>query len=157
MTTDNKIAKELETIRSKNKGGLLLPAEVVKWARAHTNSELHKRPEWKGWDDGKMLTEAYREAARRIIQIVVISKPDEAIEPQRAYVSLPSQRTNGHGGGYTTLEAVLARPKMTEEYIEDCKRELRRLYEKYRRVGNTAELKGLFHEIEKLTLEAAKG
>jgi hypothetical protein len=81
----NKVARELDNIRSANPDGVLRPEDVVEFAR-DPKSELHRHFEW---NDSEAAA-AYRlTQARQLIRVqVTMIDTGEGEETIRAYVSL---------------------------------------------------------------------
>lgn len=126
------ITEELELIRKK-RDGLLLPADVVEFAR-NKDTALHSEFEW----DDSIAAERYRlEQAREIIRVrVSVLKTDDEPITVRTYWSLPSDRAAS--GGYRALPDVLSNAKMRTELEQSAIAEMdsfKRKYQTIRELG----------------------
>lgn len=129
-----KIAREVEALRRDD--GLIVPEDVVRWAREHPDSALHSQFEW---DDGK-AAEAYRIwQARRVIAVCVVAEDGE-----RKLVSLSIDR---RGGGYRDVQDVIAKDELRKVLLRDALQELKRVRAKYEHIK---ELASVYAEIEKV-------
>jgi hypothetical protein len=115
------VVAALEEIRAANSG--LLRAEDVVAAAADPGSPLHDHFEW----DESAAAAAHRlQQARSLIRAVVTIRPSaQGGVIARAYVSLPSDRTQA-GGGYRAIEDVVESPAMVLEALDDLERLLTR-------------------------------
>lgn len=129
------IAKELQRIARLN-GGLLQPEAVVDAARNKT-SPLHSRFEW---NDGK-AADAYRLwQARQLIRVsVTMIGGDEDQEPERAWVSLKSDRYEERGG-YRSLVSVLSDEEMRAQLLHQAQEDMEGFREKYKRLQELSEV-----------------
>lgn len=145
------IQEELEIIRQQN-GGTIPPKAMVNFAR-DPETTLHSKFEW----DDSVGGEQYRLwQARVLIKVFVKYEPknSEANKPQTVsvdvakvtpksrpipgVVSLISDRTAGRG--YRLTEDVMADPVLRAELLEQAKRELRRVRDKYELFVELAEV-----------------
>lgn len=131
-TKQDKIAAELSQIQERA-GGLLLPADVVNFARDQ-GTELHTQFIW---DDTEAAEKFRLDQARQVIRahvIIIGSDPT----PVRAQVSLSTDR--GNGGGYRAMVTVLADAEQNATMVRDALRELIRIKAKYERVSTLREI-----------------
>ena len=128
------VLAELEQIRRRGHGVLKCHA-VVAFAR-NPKTALHGQFEW---DDTKAAQEFRLWQARELIAVSVTVLHGRT-DPVRAYVSLGSDRIRP-GGGYRSMEDVLADPERRAEMLEDAKRDMEVFVEKYE---GFAELAGVF-------------
>lgn len=128
---------ELEAIRQANAEGMLLAEEVVDWAQANPESELHKQFTW---DVTAAARQHWIDQARQIIRVQVTIEP-QTKRTVRAYVSLPSDRT--HDGGYRDISAALARGRM--EMVSEALAKLRRFRNQF---SHLAELDPLWQAVD---------
>lgn len=128
----DRIAAELVSIQERA-GGLLLPADVVGFAR-DPSTELHHVFTW----DNDEAAEKFRlDQARQVIRAhVVIIGSDPT--PVRAQVSLSTDR--GNGGGYRAMVTVLADAEQNATMVRDALRELLRTKHKYERLSQLREI-----------------
>lgn len=118
------VKDELELIRSKH-CGLLRPEDVVAFAR-NPETALHKRFVW---DDGEAAAKYRLWQARQVISAVVTVPPSRQ-QTVRAYVSLPSDRSNGNG--YRSVGYVLSKENMRTELLRKALDEAKRWRDRYR-------------------------
>lgn len=117
---------ELEALRAE-KGGNLLPADVVEQARS-ANSALHRYFQW----DDSAAAAAYREQqARGVIRAVVRFLPNAAGHPVsvRAYVSLPADREAR--AGYRAVADVMDDDTLAAQALQAFEADVIRLQAKY--------------------------
>lgn len=121
------IQAELETIRLSHRG-ILRPTDVVKFAK-NTSTALHDSFEW----NNKIASHEYRLwQARHLIQVyVVVAGVDQ--KEVHAYVSLTTDRRRA-GGGYRTIDDILAVPALYDQMLEDALADADRFVEKYNRL-----------------------
>lgn len=139
---------ELELIRSKNHRGLLVPEEVVEFARDEKTA-LHSLFQW---DDSEAARQ-YRIAQARGIIRVAVKVHEETKQPVQVYVSLPRDRTDG--GGYRTLVEVLGDDELRDELLATAKSELATFSKKYETLRKVAEMSPVFEAIDDVTKEVA--
>lgn len=145
MGSQRDIEKELEIIRSQNADGVLVPAEVVEYAKDE-NTALHDRFEW----DDTAAAIAYRiEQARHLIRVVVL----QAHENVRQYVSLTVDRKDPAGGGYRRIDDVLLRKDWRELMLDEARREFEFFEMKYQAL---VELAPLFKVAKRVLKSKAK-
>ena len=117
---------ELEKIRKRNHGGLLLAEAVVESAR-DPKSPLHEDFEWSDGEAAKL----YRlDQARCLIRVFITD--DGQSRPTPTYVSLGRDRQTG--GGYRRFDGVLRNRKLTAALELDCRRELRAWHARWSRM-----------------------
>lgn len=117
---------ELEALRAE-KGGSLLPADVVEQARSE-NSALHRYFEW----DDTEAAQRYREQqARGVIRAVVRFMPNASGHPVsvRAYVSLPADREAR--AGYRAVADVMDDEQLAAQALQSFEADVLRLQAKY--------------------------
>lgn len=121
------IASEIEEIRDGR--DLVTAEEVVDWARAHKDSALYNAPQFQGWDEKKAAREHWLAVARRLIAIHVVYEDTG----MRKTVSLSIDRSR-KGGGYRSVDDVLADRSLYEIMMEDALTDLKRLEIKYEHI-----------------------
>lgn len=125
----NALAAELLALQNEN--GLIVPREVVTWARRHRSSRLYGELEW----DDSVAGAAYREQqVRQLIAIHVIE--DHSV---RRFISLSVDRVQG--GGYRDMNDVMTAPNLRDVMLQDALSELERMQRKYQRLK---ELEGVW-------------
>lgn len=120
------ITAELHRIAEKH-GGKLRPVDVVKEARSKS-SPIHSQFVW----DDSVAAQRYRIwQARQLISVTVeyIGGGDEG-KLHRVFVSLTSDRS-GQGGGYRSINAVLANSDQRQRMLADALEEMERFQEKF--------------------------
>jgi hypothetical protein len=122
MNLHIQIEKELLAIKGNRE--LLSPHAVVKWAKAHKKSALHKKFQW---DIRKAAQEHWLDTARRLIILHIVADDGG---PQ--LVSLTIDRHPG--GGYRDRDDVAKVPDLMKVLLIDAVKELRRVQAKYARV-----------------------
>jgi len=122
----NRIQKELETIRKRNKG-VLRPEDVVKFAK-DKKTALHTQFEW---SDTKAAKKYQLYQARQVILQVKIIPHPEAGTVTRAYVSLKDDRTMP-GGGYRAVVDVLTDADRRAALMREALEELVVFRQKYK-------------------------
>lgn len=146
MSVKNQIAEELTRIQQ-SAGGMLRPADVVEYARTNEESALHRQFEW----DDSAAAEKYRIwQARAIIRLSVTVIADN-VEPVRALVSLSTDRKAG--GGYRSIEAVLADEAEREQLLNDALLELNRAKRRYK---SLAKLSPVWDALDTVSVEVQK-
>ena len=134
------VEQELEQVRSGNPDGMLIPAEVVRFAR-DPGTALHTKFTW---DDGDAAERWRIHEAQQVIRVhVTVLKEDTP--PVRAYVSLPSDRVNGNG--YCRMEDVVASPHKLQCLVDQAKHELNSFRVKYEHLS---QLEKVFRAIDEL-------
>lgn len=129
----DRIAAELTSIQEAA-GGILLPADVVRFARENASAELHSQFTW---DDTDAAEKFRLDQARQVIRAhVVIIGSDPT--PIRAQVSLSTDRANG--GGYRPTIHVLADRGQNAVMVRDALRELQRVKQRYERISQLREI-----------------
>lgn len=108
-----KAERELLTRMARRNGGMLEIDDVLKEAE-DKSSILHKHFEW---DDSEAADLYRRQQARALIQKCKIQLVETEPVMIRAFVSLPTDRTNG--GGYRLMSEVVTDDSMKEEMIRD--------------------------------------
>src|SRR5215469_5103802 len=115
---------ERELLALRNKNGVIVPSEVVKWARRNTKSWLHAALNW----DDKTAGEAWRIwQVREIISIQIVSK-----DAGRQLVSLSIDRASG--GGYRRVSDIMERPDLRDVMLADALADLERMQKRYAQV-----------------------
>jgi hypothetical protein len=123
------ILQELERIRQRNEHHLLMPAEVVHFARDEQTS-LHSQFEW----DDSLAADRWRvEQARGVIRvaITIIGKGENQVSVP-LYISLSSDRDAG--GGYRAMHEILDDETLQQQMLADALRELQTFQQKYQRL-----------------------
>lgn len=141
---NKEIAAELDQIR-KAHGGLLLPAEVVEFAR-NPETALHGRFTW---EDSEAARRYRLMEAREVIRVHVTVIGDDP-NPVRAFVSLSDDRENG--GGYRAIEDVVNSPERHAQLLADALDDLRIVRRKYERLNA---LKPVWQALEGITQKVA--
>lgn len=122
------VKSELLEIQAADENGMLHPSSVVAWARANSDSELHRMIEW----NDRRAADAHRLwQVRQLIQLHVVAEDGS---PQ--LVSLTIDRRAG--GGYRSMPDVLRTPDLREVLLQDALNELDRVRAKYERVTELA-------------------
>jgi hypothetical protein len=116
------VKDELESIRLAHHKQLLLPEDVVDFARDET-TELHAHFEW---DDGSAAHNWRIEQARRIIRIQVTVVKDRLVP---AYISLTTDRVAA--GGYRTMFDVISNGQLKQRMLNDAMRDMETFVKKY--------------------------
>ena len=139
------VARELNLIAAKH-GGLLPARAVVKWARSHPKSELHKRFEW---SDSEAADKWRLQQARVLIASVTIEpRPNQVV---RAYVNLKSDRV-GDQPAYRRTVNVMSDAEQRAELLQMAKDELGRVR---RTFATLTELASVWHAIDAATASEA--
>lgn len=124
------IKDELLAIQSANKDGILHCHEVVKWAKENSDSALHSAIEW----NNRKAADAHRLwQVRRLIELNITSTKDGP-----RVVSLSVDRKSG--GGYRSLDDVVANQDLYAVMLRDALEELERVQAKYARIEALAEV-----------------
>lgn len=110
---------------------VLRPETVVEWARKNKKSAIHSAIEW---DDTEAAHEYRLWQVRHLIAVNVVN-----VEGQRQILSLSIDRQNG--GGYRSIDNIMASPKMRSVLLSDALMELKRVQLKY---GALKELAGVW-------------
>lgn len=139
-----KIVEELEEIRKSN-GGLLMPAQVVEFAK-NPETALHARFTW---EDTEAAQRWRLHEAREVIRVHV-TVIGESAEPVRAYVSLSTDRRDG--GGYRAVVDILESPEQHAQMVADALNELRAFKRKY---DHLTALRPLWRAMEDLEAKVA--
>ncbi len=128
-----KVDKEIKSL-----GKTVTPAELVKYARTHKSSELHKCFEW----DDTAAAEKYRlQQAQKVIRCLVIIPEKEDIPQIREY-QITTQRNT-----YSTSRTFLINKDEYESLLERALNELKAFERKY---SNLSELEDIFAQIDAL-------
>ena len=131
---------ELEEVRQSHAAGLLVPGDVVEYAK-NPATALHKRFEW---NDGIASAQYRLWQARTLIRLhVTVINSDVA--PVRAYVSLKRDRVES-GGGYRPLGSVMSEKQLRAELLAQALEELEVFRRKYQ---DLVELAPIFEAMEK--------
>lgn len=112
-----------ELLALKNADGLIVPEEVLAWARRHTRSHLHKAI---NWDDAYNINAYLLVQVRNLVTLHVRidrKKPD--------VISLSIDRAERDGGGYRDIQDVLAVPRLRRVMLDDALRELELLQKRF--------------------------
>lgn len=107
--------KVLLTRMARRNGGVLLVEDVLKEAQ-NEDSILHKHFEW---DDSEAADQYRRQQARALIQRCKIQMVESEPVEIRAFVSLPTDRSNG--GGYRLTSEVVGDEYMKSELLHDIR------------------------------------
>lgn len=135
------IIDELNQVKSKNGFNILVPKEVVEFARDE-NTELHSKFEW----DDSIAGEQYRiYQARNLIRTVIIK--DSGIDKSiHAFVSLSPDREN-EGGGYRGIYDVLENTNWRKQMLQDAMNELKSFEEKYKLLSELSLVFDAIHRV----------
>lgn len=134
MSQSDRLQEELRRVRGNKE--LLLPLDVVEWAKQHKDSALHQQFEW----DNKAAGHQYRLwQARQLIALHIVTG-----EGERRSVSLSIDRRKG---GYRDVEDVMRAPALREIMLNDALAELKRVKFRYSAVK---ELARVFEEIDRV-------
>lgn len=110
-----KAEKELLTRMARRNGGVLMVDDVLNEAQSE-DSILHKYFEW---DDSEAADLYRRQQARALIQRCKIQMVESEPVEIRAFVSLPTDRSNG--GGYRLTSEVVGDEYMKAELLHDIR------------------------------------
>lgn len=110
-----KAEKELLTRMARRNGGVLMVDHVLNEAQ-NEDSILHKYFEW---DDSEAADLYRRQQARTLIQRCKIQMVESEPVEIRAFVSLPTDRSNG--GGYRLTSEVVGDEYMKAELLHDIR------------------------------------
>lgn len=110
-----KAEKELLTRMARRNGGVLMVDDVLNEAQSE-DSILHKHFEW---DDSEAADLYRKQQARALIQRCKIQMVESDPVEIRAFVSLPTDRSNG--GGYRLTSEVVGNEYMKEELLHDIR------------------------------------
>lgn len=110
-----KAEKELLTRMARRNGGVLMVDDVLKEAQDE-NSILHKHFEW---DDSEAADQYRKQQARALIQRCKIQMVESEPLEIRAFVSLPTDRSNG--GGYRLTSEVVGDDYRKAELLHDIR------------------------------------
>jgi ribosome-associated translation inhibitor RaiA len=141
----DKLLAESEHLRALNPNGLLVPDDVVDFAR-NPNTAWHSQFEW---DDTKAAHQFRLVRARTVIRVLVVYEQNTG-QPIKGFVSLVSQRQQPRGGYDSTIN-VLSNEETREELLADALSELRRVQAKY---SMLAELADVFAAIDAVNVKA---
>ena len=153
----NRVKAELDKLAVDGK----LTAQAVVDAAREESSPLHGYFEW---DDNKAANEYRLLQARKLIRVVV--QPCEPLDnqPMHVYQSLVTDRVVP-GGGYRTTEAILSTEAWRNTLLEQAKRELIGVRNKYASLTELAKVwtaidtvtpKRIEHVTEHAQLESAR-
>jgi hypothetical protein len=131
---------EKELLAIKGSKPLLQAEEVWKWAKSHPKSALHGEFEW---NVKKAAQEYWTWQARRLIAVHVTYDGDAG--PR--LISLSIDRVKP-GGGYRTVDDIVAVPDLYRVMLLDALKELKRLETKYTRVRSLARVWQAVSEVE---------
>ena len=134
------LTHELAEIEVKGK---LKPEDVVKFARTHPQSQLHKEFLW---DDGE-AAELYRlEQARRIIKVIVVIRPSGNPSQTIVVPKWQAPPLDDRGTGYRPVDVVMEKAASRTDLLEQTIRRLASIKE----VGLFKELQVVDAEIKRL-------
>jgi hypothetical protein len=132
----DEIQRELEQIRKENDG--LLKAEMVVEYASDPNSAMHS---WFTWEDTEAAEQWRLHEARMLIRInITMVQNEEESLPMRIYVSMETDRYNGDGGGYRSMEEVLTDVQLRDSLLSQAAREFDRWKAKYEHLTELAEV-----------------
>jgi len=135
-----------ELLAIKGDDDLLLPKDIVDWARKHPHSDLYKQFEW----DNKKAAEEYRIwQARRIVAMHLTYE-----EGERQFISLRWDRASD--GGYRDLEDVKNAPDLMEHALADALDDLRRVEQRYHFLQQLAPVWKATKEVTKRSKKRSK-
>lgn len=117
------IKDELETIRKRDRDGVLRVEAVHDWAKAHPRSDLHKAIEW---DVDAAALQWQFQQIRQLIKLHIVTEDGE---PEIVSLSIDRVRP---GGGYRNIDDVVADKDLSEVMLDDALAELERMRVKYR-------------------------
>ena len=126
--------------------GVIFVDRAVDWARGNPDSSLHKAIEW---DDANAAHQHRLWQVRQLIKLHVVS---ESGEPQ--VVSLSVDRASG--GGYRTIQSVLARSDLAEVMLRDAVAELDRVRKRHAQVERLAKVWSAVDEVRLAVKPLAK-
>jgi hypothetical protein len=138
MSDRTAILAELEAL--KRQDGLIVPADVVEYARDKTTA-LHG---CFTWNNGKAAHEYRLLQARQLLRVYVRMEETKG-DTVRAFVSLTTDRVQ-KDGGYRTMVEVLDNKQMREQMLHDAFVQLDNLQKKYHALQ---ELAGVWQEVSK--------
>jgi hypothetical protein len=138
MNDRTAILAELEAL--KRQDGLIVPADVVEYARDKTTA-LHG---CFTWNNGKAAHEYRLLQARQLLRVYVRMEETKG-GTVRAFVSLTTDRVQ-KDGGYRTMVEVLDNKQMREQMLHDAFVQLDNLQKKYHALQ---ELAGVWQEVSK--------
>lgn len=118
------IKSELLNIQHATPDNVLHAADVIEWAKEHTESSLHRAIEW---NDAKAAHDHRLWQVRQLIALHIVTDDGTPM-----VVSLSIDRKAA--GGYRDLNDVAARPDLREIMLQDALDELERVQVKYQRV-----------------------
>lgn len=118
------VATELQALYQQNGG--LKPEIVVRWARLHRRSALHRRFQW---DNTKAAQEYRLWQARNLITEVRVVYPDRKM--RQVYVSPVQNRKGDRATGYEALVDVLNNARKRARFLSQALAEYERINEKY--------------------------
>lgn len=125
------VKEELLHIQSLDPEKILRAEAVLKWARSHKRSALHREIEW-DVDAAALQYQLWQ--IRRIIALNIVS---ETGEPQVVSLSIDRVRP---GGGYRSVSDVIRSKDLSAAMLKDALQELERVQVKYERVKELTEV-----------------
>jgi len=142
---NNKVVKELESIRKKH-GGVLRPKDVVAFAE-NPKTELHRKFEW---DDSEAAKKYRLEQARYLIRFTVTLVGEDP-EPFQMYYSIQEDRPAGDS--YRHIVDVMSDKELKAKMLSQAFREADAWSKRYSRFE---ELAGVFDAIAKAKKKGRK-
>lgn len=127
-----------ELLNLKNADGLIIPEEVLQWARRHPRSALHQAINW----DVEYNLNAY--LLLQIRNLITLNIRNEEREP--AMISLSIDRAEA-GGGYREISDVVAVPQLRRVMLKDALHELELLQ---RRFAELVELEPIWEAADRV-------
>lgn len=140
------VADELKGIQAENNEEVK-PKDIVQYAKAHTDSELHKCFTW----DNTNAAEKWRiEEAKMIIRniVVVYNEPTKKEETRQLQVRW-AFRTDPTGG-YKRTEYIVKNPDEHEKLVAMAKAELASFRRKYEILSDDVLMREIFEAIDKV-------
>lgn len=124
-------------------GDTFTPEEIVSYAEANPDSQLHKCFEW---DDG-VAAKRYRinQAQMVIRNIVIVKESDDENEENRQWVVRAITSTNERTNCYEPISRTVVNPDSYGRLLDAAAKELRAFKKKYETLN---ELSEIFSEIE---------
>ena len=141
--------KMLQELNSLAENGLIRPHDIVAFAK-DPKTALHRHFDW----DNNIAGQKHRLHQARILvaQYRLVDNRGQAT-PVRALVSLKLDRYRREGGGYRTMQDVMADDNLKQNLLDDCLDELERTEEKYHSI---TELASVWREISKVRAQQKK-
>ena len=147
MTLSERRKQELAAVAAQHPSGLLVPLDVVEYAR-DPETALHSAFQW---DDGKAAESWRLEQARQLIRVTIeVRQVDNEARTLPMYVSIAGDRAKDNGG-YRTLASVLTDADLRAQMLETSKMEFVALRNRYRMLQEWA---AVFEAIDHVTAEA---